>query len=115
MPYHVYILTTRKNTVLYTGMTGDLMQRVWQHKQGLVKGFTKDYSVNKLVYMEEYADSREAIHREKCIKEWKRDWKIQLIEKANPEWLDLYAMQEPGPGLRRDDNGLEECRKAVSG
>lgn len=91
MTYHVYILTTRKNTVLYTGVTSDLFARIWQHKQGLVEGFTKKYSVNKLVYVEEYEDANEAIHREKCIKEWKRSWKVELIEKENPEWFDLYT------------------------
>jgi putative endonuclease len=90
MTYHVYILTTRKNTTLYTGITSDLKGRVWQHKQGLVEGFTKRYAVNKLVYAEEYTDVNEAIHREKCVKEWKRNWKVELIEKANPEWSDLY-------------------------
>ncbi|MCB1650942.1 MAG: GIY-YIG nuclease family protein [Alphaproteobacteria bacterium] len=91
--YFVYILTTRKNTVLYTGVTNDLMRRVWEHKEGLVKGFTKKYSVNKLVYVEEYQSVEEAIQREKCIKRWKRDWKIDLIEKQNPEWVDLYEFQ----------------------
>ncbi len=89
--YFVYILTTRKNTVLYTGITSDLAARVWQHKQGLVEGFTKKYCVNKLVYFEEYEDVNEAIHREKCIKKWKRGWKLELIEKMNPEWNDLYG------------------------
>lgn len=88
--YFVYILTTRKNTTLYTGVTNDLMRRVWEHKQGLIKGFTKKYSVTKLVYMEEYGDVNEAIHREKCIKEWNRAWKIELIEGINPDWNDLY-------------------------
>ena len=88
--YFVYILTTRKNTVLYTGVTSDLLKRVWEHKQGVVEGFTKRYSVNKLVYVETYSDVNEAIHREKCIKKWKRDWKLELIDKMNPEWNDLY-------------------------
>ena len=88
--YYVYILTTRKNTVLYTGVTGDLVKRVWEHKQGSVKGFTKKYNVHKLVYVEEFGDVDAALHREKCIKEWNRDWKIELIEKQNPDWVDLY-------------------------
>ena len=79
--------------MLYIGVTSDLEKRIWQHKQGLVPGFTKDYSVNKLVYIEEYQDINEAIHREKCMKEWKRDWKIELINKANPKWNDLYGGQ----------------------
>ncbi len=73
-------------------MTSDLLNRISQHKEGLVKGFTKKYSVNKLVYIEEYSDVGEAIHREKCLKEWKRAWKIELIEKMNPEWNDLYGI-----------------------
>ncbi len=89
--YFVYILTTHKNTVLYAGVTGNLMQRVWQHKQGMVEGFTKRYNVHKLVHFEEYGDVNEALHREKCIKKWERDWKIELIEKGNPAWNDLYA------------------------
>ena len=88
--YRVYILTTRKNTVLYTGVTSELGKRIYQHKQGQIEGFTKKYNVNKLVYDEEYKDINEAIHREKCIKEWSLDWKIELIEKINPEWKDLY-------------------------
>lgn len=103
--YFVYILTTRKNTVLYTGVTRDWSRRIWEHKQRLVDGFTKKYSVNKLVYIEEYQDAGAAIHREKCIKEWPRAWKIELIERQNPEWKDLYdaAHEQPGPGFRRDD------------
>ncbi len=88
--YYVYILTTRKNTALYIGVTSHLQQRIWQHKQGLVEGFTKRYSTTKLVYAEEFTDVNEAIYREKCMKEWRRDWKLELIEKANPEWNDLY-------------------------
>jgi putative endonuclease len=91
MPYHVYILTTKKNTVLYTGVTSDLQSRIWQHKEGLAEGFSKKYSVNKLVYAEEFQQIEEAIHREKCIKEWKRAWKVELIEKVNPDWNDLYG------------------------
>lgn len=88
--YAVYILTSRKNTVLYTGVCGDLMKRVWEHKHGIGSKFTKRYNVNKLVYFEKYKDVHEAIHREKCIKEWRRSWKIELIEKMNPQWDDLY-------------------------
>ena len=87
--YHVYILTTRKNTVLYVGVTSDICRRIWEHQQGLVAGFTRKYNVHKLVHVEEYTDVDEAIHREKCIKEWKRQWKVELIEKSNPEWKEL--------------------------
>jgi putative endonuclease len=95
--YFIYILTTRKNTVLYVGVTSDLAQRIWQHKQGLIEGFTKKYSVNKLVYIEECKTPNEAIYREKCIKRWKRDWKIDLIKTMNPEWIDLYEQSNPIP------------------
>ena len=88
--YFVYMLTTRKNTVLYTGVTGDLDSRMWQHKQHMVDGFTKKYNVDKLVYMEEYDQIEEALQREKCIKRWKREWKNNLVNKANPNWNDLY-------------------------
>ena len=93
MSYYVYILTTRKNTVLYTGVTSVLERRFWEHKEGTAASFTKRYNVNKLVYLEEYGDVREAIHREKCIKRWKRDWKIELIKKMNPEWRDLFETE----------------------
>lgn len=88
--YYVYILTSKKNTVLYTGITNDLVKRVYEHKQNLISGFTKKYNVHKLVYYEQYNDVYEAITREKRIKEWKRQWKIELIEKSNPNWKDLY-------------------------
>lgn len=103
--YFVYILTTKKNTTLYIGVTSDLQKRVYEHKAGLVNGFTKTCSVNKLVYVEIYSDINEAIRREKCGKRWKRDWKINLIEKENPEWADLYDQEFkiPDPCLRRDD------------
>lgn len=94
MSYYVYMLTTRKNTVLYTGVTSNLEKRLWEHKEGVVGSFTKRYCVNKLVYAEEYQDVNKAIHREKCIKKWKRDWKVELVEKENPGWDDL--MNESG-------------------
>lgn len=89
--YFVYILASRRNTVLYTGVTSNLMQRVWQHRQGLIEGFTKKYNVNKLVYFEQFQDINEAIRREKCIKRWKRNWKDELIAKLNPDWNDLFT------------------------
>jgi putative endonuclease len=89
---HVYIMTTRKNTALYVGVTSDLARRIWEHKEGLVNSHSKKYSINKLVYTEEFEDIREAIHREKCIKRWKRDWKIELIEKVNPRWEELSIL-----------------------
>lgn len=88
--YYVYILASKKNGTLYTGVTDDLIERVDQHKKKLVEGFTKKYKVDKLVYYETTNDIRGAILREKRIKKWKRKWKIELIEKQNPEWKDLY-------------------------
>ena len=90
--YYVYILASRKNGTLYIGITSDLVKRVWEHKEKAVKGFTRKYSVNRLVYYEIFDDSENAIKREKRLKEYKRQWKIDLIEKENPEWNDLYEM-----------------------
>ena len=87
--YFVYILASGKNGTLYTGVTNDLLVRVWQHRQGVLGSFTKQYDVKRLVYFEATSDVLSAITREKGIKKWKRDWKIQLSEKSNPEWRDL--------------------------
>ena len=88
----VYILASQRNGTLYIGVTSDLVQRVWQHRNGLVEGFTKKYGVHRLVYYELHADMTEAIQREKRLKKWNRAWKIELIERENPEWLDLWPM-----------------------
>ncbi len=88
--YYVYIMASKKDGVLYTGVTGNLIRRVFEHKNDLAEGFTKKYRVHKLVYFEEHKDVREAIQREKRIKKWNRRWKIELIEKNNPFWKDLY-------------------------
>lgn len=88
--YYVYILTSQRNGTLYTGVTNDLKRRVWEHKHDLVKGFTKEYGVHILVYFEQHQDIEQAILREKQIKRWKRKWKLDLIEKDNPNWDDLY-------------------------
>jgi len=82
------MVSTRKGT-LYIGVTSNLADRVYKHKQGVYDGFTKKHKVNKLVYYEIYGDVYEAIGREKQLKNWKRDWKIKLIEKDNPTWRDL--------------------------
>jgi len=89
MSYFVYILASRKHGTLYTGVTNNLGKRVQEHRAGTASGFTKKYRVRMLVYAETHDDIEEAIQREKAIKEWKRAWKVQLIEKANPEWNDL--------------------------
>jgi putative endonuclease len=86
----VYLLASRRNGTLYVGVTSDLIQRVWQHKNDLVEGFTRRYGVHRLVWYELYDTMETAIAREKAIKEWKRAWKIKLIEGFNPEWVDLY-------------------------
>jgi putative endonuclease len=86
----VYIMTTCRNSVLYTGVTADLAQRANQHRLGLIKGFTVKYRVTKLVYYERHEEIVTAIQREKNIKHWPRGWKTQLIETMNPDWCDLY-------------------------
>jgi putative endonuclease len=90
MQYYVYLLSSGKYGTLYTGVTSDLIKRVYEHKESLVDGFTKKYKVYQLVYYETHDDIHEAILREKQIKKWNRDWKINLIEKDNPHWIDLY-------------------------
>jgi putative endonuclease len=87
--YFIYILASKRNGTLYVGMTNDLMRRIYEHKSGLIEGFTKKYSVNKLVYLESTDGAKAAIDREKRLKKWKRQWKIELIEKSNPNWRDL--------------------------
>ena len=88
-PY-VYILASKKNGTLYTGVTSNLVQRIWQHKNNQVAGFTEKYSVHVLVYFEQHQEMSSAILREKQIKKWRRNWKIQLIEENNPQWEDLW-------------------------
>jgi len=85
----VYILASRRNGTLYTGVTGNLPRRVWEHKTDIVEGFTRRYGVHTLVYYEWHDDMYAAIRREKQIKKWRREWKIQLIEALNPDWKDL--------------------------
>lgn len=86
----VYLLASKRYGTLYVGVTSDLVQRVWQHKNDFVQGFTKRYAVHMLVWYEACCTMEAAIAREKAIKEWKRAWKIKLIEETNPDWLDLY-------------------------
>lgn len=88
--YYVYLLASRRKGTLYVGVTNDLSKRVWQHKQDLVEGFTKKYGVKSLVWFEQTESIESAIVREKQIKKWNRDWKVELIEKTNPQWRDLY-------------------------
>ena len=86
----VYILASKRNGTLYTGVTSNLVKRVWEHKNDMVVGFTKRYSVHRLVWYELHESMESAILKEKRIKEWKRAWKLQLIESDNPNWQDLY-------------------------
>ena len=88
--FYVYILASRRNGTLYIGVTNNLARRVWEHRQGLDEGFTKEYRVHRLVYCETWARAIDAIQREKRLKKWNRAWKIRLIESINPKWLDLY-------------------------
>ena len=90
--YYVYILASKRNGTLYIGITSNLIKRVWEHKEKIADGFTKKYDVDKLVYVEHYQDPENAIKREKRLKKYKRQWKINLIEKDNPQWKDLYDM-----------------------
>jgi len=87
--YFVYLLANKPYGTLYTGVTSNLIQRVYQHKEGAVEGFTKKYEIHRLVYYEIHADINEAILREKRIKRWRRQWKINLIEQTNPQWANL--------------------------
>ena len=86
----VYILANERNGTLYIGVTSDLIKRIWEHQNDLVEGFTKRYSVHHLVWYELHENMNSAIEREKKMKEWKRAWKIKLIEENNPQWNDLY-------------------------
>ena len=86
----VYILASKHSGTLYVGVTSDLVQRVWEHKNGLAEGFTNRYGVHRLVWHEVHASMAAAIAREKAIKAWKRAWKIDLIQTSNPNWSDLY-------------------------
>jgi len=88
--FYVYILSSNKNGTLYIGVTSDLNRRMYEHKEKLIPGFTANYSIDRLVYYEVFESILVAIRREKQLKEWKRAWKIQLIEKINPLWIDLY-------------------------
>jgi putative endonuclease len=87
--YWVYILCSDCNGTLYIGITNNIIRRAYEHKQKTIKGFTSKYNITKLVYTEEFADIKEALAREKNLKKWKRSWKIELIEKTNPEWDNL--------------------------
>jgi putative endonuclease len=86
----VYILSSRRNGTLYVGVTSDLVKRIWEHKNDVMEGFTKRYKVHSLVWFELHGTMESAILRETSIKGWERDWKLELIERENPDWKDLY-------------------------
>jgi putative endonuclease len=88
--FYVYILASKQNGTLYIGVTSDLLKRVWEHKNKLVEGFTAKYGIDKLVYYEHFRDVGHALSREKRLKKYNRKWKLDLIEKSNPHWKDLY-------------------------
>ena len=100
--FYVYILCSGKNGTLYIGVTNDLNRRIQIHKKRLIPGFTQQYAVDHLVYYEVFESITVAIRREKQLKKWNRQWKLQLIEKVNPEWIDLFD-SELGPRFREDD------------
>jgi len=88
----VYLLSSKRNDTLYVRVTSNLVKRVWEHRNNLVEGFTKRYGVHQLVWYELHASMDSAIKREKRLKDWKREWKVHLIESTNPNWEDLYPM-----------------------
>lgn len=90
--YFVYMMTNAWNGTLYVGVTNDLVRRAYEHRNGLVPGFTKRHGLKTLIWQEDHTDIEAAIHREKAIKKWRRAWKIALIEETNPHWTDLWSM-----------------------
>jgi len=89
--FYVYILASGMYGTLYVGITNDLIRRVWEHRNDTVQGFTREYGVHRLVWYEVHGSAYEAITREKQIKKWNRDWKVNLIQASNPGWRDLYS------------------------
>jgi len=88
--YCVYILASKRNGTLYIGVTSDLVRRVWEHREGMIPGFTRNYGIKTLVYFESFSDVHDAIRREKRLKKYKREWKLNLIQEKNIAWADLY-------------------------
>jgi putative endonuclease len=99
MTLYVYMLASKPQGTLYVGVTNDLVRRMFEHKQGVVPGFTKRYGVKTLVYWEAFEDYEAAILREKKLKRWRRDWKRALIEENNPHWTDLFSAIGPGSAV----------------
>jgi putative endonuclease len=90
MAFYVYILASKRNGTVYVGMTDDLVKRVWQHRNNIIPGFTKQYGVKSLVWYEAHESRESAFTRERQIKKWNRDWKLKLVEQTNPTWRDCY-------------------------
>ena len=90
MAYYLYLLASKRNGTLYVNVTNNLGRRIWEHRTDAVRGFTKTHGVHRLVHFETFDNPRSAIEREKKVKRWRREWKIALIERENPEWRDLY-------------------------
>jgi putative endonuclease len=90
MSFYVYILASKRNGTLYIGMTDNLVRRVWQHREGMIPGFTREYGVKSLVWYEQHESRESAFVRERQMKKWRRAWKLREIEAVNPEWRDLY-------------------------
>lgn len=88
--FWVYIITNRNNTTIYIGITNDLIRRIYEHRTELIDGFSKKYKLHKLIYFEEYPNAKAAIAREKQLKNWHRQWKVNLIKSSNPSLKDLY-------------------------
>ncbi|MGV3633280.1 MAG: GIY-YIG nuclease family protein [Pseudorhodoplanes sp.] len=91
MSFYVYIVASRRNGTLYTGMTDNLIARIWQHRDGIMPGFTKEHGIKLLVWFEQHETRESALLRERQIKKWNRKWKLDLIEEDNPAWRDLYV------------------------
>jgi putative endonuclease len=94
--FYVYIMTNRDRGTFYIGVTNDIARRAWEHREGIVAGFTKKYELKSLVHVEPFDTAIEAIHREKRLKHWNRAWKLALIEETNPNWEDLYPLLAQG-------------------
>ncbi len=88
--YYVYIITNKPYGTLYVGISSNLVQRIYQHREGMAPGFSKEHGLNRLVWYQMHQDVNEAIASEKKIKKWRRDWKVNVIQEMNPEWKDLY-------------------------
>ena len=109
--YFVYILASQRNGTIYVGSTSDLIQRIWQHKNNIVSGITAKYSVHELVQYEEHQNIIEMARREKRLKNWCREWKLNLIEGFNPSWRDLY--EDISAQLDPADKPRDDGREAI--